>query len=143
MDNFLYGLITGAVCVAVPVVVRGFVSAWRKDVAQKDYKEFKNSLDEFDHWYANYGNTPEYKEQLTKLNGSTMATETAINLQGTVVTITTSNSFMTLTKGAQFEEEMASTTGVIVGGTNMTLAEARRKWMHDKLDAWIDGVPNE
>lgn len=72
-----------------------------------------------------------------------MNTETAINLQGTVVTITTSNSLMTLTKGAQFEEEMASTTGVIVGGTNMTLAEARRKWMHDKLDAWIDEVSNE
>jgi hypothetical protein len=63
MDNFLYGLITGAACVAVPVVVRGFVLEWRKDVAQKNYKEFKNSLDEFDHWYASYGNTPEYKAQ--------------------------------------------------------------------------------
>ena len=69
-----------------------------------------------------------------------MDKEVAINLQGTVVTITTSISLITLTKGAQFENEMASTTGVIVDGKDMTLAEARRKWMHDKLDAWIDGV---
>ena len=63
MDNFLYGLIAGAVCVTVPAFVRGFVLEWRKDVAQKDYKEFTDSLDEFDHWYASYGNTPEYKAQ--------------------------------------------------------------------------------
>ena len=69
-----------------------------------------------------------------------MDKEVAINLQGTVVTITTSISLITLTKGAQFENEMASTTGVIVDGKDMTLAEARRKWMHDKLDNWIDGV---
>jgi hypothetical protein len=47
---------------------------------------------------------------------------------------------MTLTKGGQFEEEMASTVEVIVGDKDMTLAEARRKWMHEQLDAWIDGV---
>ena len=69
-----------------------------------------------------------------------MNTESAINLQGTVVTITTSISLITLTKGAQFEEEMDNLTGVIVDGKDMTLAEARRKWMHDKLDNWIDGV---
>ena len=63
MNDFLYGIITGAVCVAVPVVVRGFVSEWRKDIAQKNYKEFKNSLDEFDRQYARYSNTPEYKAQ--------------------------------------------------------------------------------
>ena len=63
MDNFLYGLITGAVCVAVPAFVRGFVLEWRKDVAQKDYKEFTDSLDEFDYWYATYSNMPEYKAQ--------------------------------------------------------------------------------
>lgn len=72
-----------------------------------------------------------------------MNTETAINMNGTVVTITTSISFMTLTKGAQFEEEMASTIEVIVGDKDMTLAEARRQWMHEKLDAWIDGVEDE
>jgi len=66
--------------------------------------------------------------------------ETAINMKGTVVTITTSLALMTLTKGGQFEEEMASTVEVIVGDKDMTLAEARRKWMHEKLDAWIDGV---
>ena len=69
-----------------------------------------------------------------------MNTETAINLQGTVVTVTTSISLITLTKGAQFDSEMANTIEVIVKGKDMTLAEARRKWMHDKLDNWIDGV---
>ena len=69
-----------------------------------------------------------------------MNSKVAINLQGTVVTITTSVSLITLTKGAQFEDEMANTTGVIVDGKDMTLAQARRKWMHDKLDNWIDGV---
>ena len=72
-----------------------------------------------------------------------MNIETAINLQGTVVTITTSTSLITLTKGAQFEDEMANTTGVIVDGKDMTLAEDRRKWMHDKLDTWIDGIEDE
>ena len=48
---------------AVPAFVRGFVLEWRKDVAKKDYKEFKNSLDEFDCQYARYSNTPEYKAQ--------------------------------------------------------------------------------
>lgn len=69
-----------------------------------------------------------------------MNSEVAINLQGTVVTITTSISLITFTKGAQFEAEMANTTGVIVGDKDMTIAEARRKEMHDKLDNWIDGV---
>ena len=69
-----------------------------------------------------------------------MNTETAINLQGTVVTVTTSISLITLTKGAQFENEMASTIEVIVDGKDMTLAQARRKWIHDALDNWIDGV---
>ena len=27
-----------------------------------------------------------------------------------------------------------------VGGQDMTIAQARRKEMHDKLDNWIDGV---
>jgi hypothetical protein len=72
-----------------------------------------------------------------------MKVESAINLQGTVVTITTSISLITLTKGAQFENEMTSTTGVIVDGKDMTIAEARRKEMHDKLDKWIDGVEDE
>jgi hypothetical protein len=69
-----------------------------------------------------------------------MKVETLINLQGTVVTITTSDSLITLTKGAQFEDEMANTIEVIVDGKDMTLAAARRKWIHDALDNWIDGV---
>ena len=72
-----------------------------------------------------------------------MNTETAINMKGKVVTITTSLGLMTLTKGGQFEEEMASTVEVIVGDKDMTIAEARRQWMHEKLDAWIDGVEDE
>lgn len=69
-----------------------------------------------------------------------MTTETAINLQGTVVTVTISFGSIAMTKGTQFEEEMDNLTGVIVDGKDMTLAQARRKWMHDKLDNWIDGV---
>lgn len=72
-----------------------------------------------------------------------MNTESAINLQGTVVTVSTSIGSIAMTKGTQFEEEMDDTTGVIVGDKDMTLAEARRKWMHDKLDNWIDGVEGE
>jgi hypothetical protein len=69
-----------------------------------------------------------------------MNKEVAINMQGTVVTVTSSVSMITLSKGSEFENEMASTTGVIVGGKDMTLAAARRKWIHDALDNWIDGV---
>jgi len=79
MNDFLYGIITGAACVAVPVVVRGFVSEWRKDIAQKNYKEFKNSLDEFDRQYARYSNTPEYKAQLK--NQEVCATPVELKLQ--------------------------------------------------------------
>ena len=71
-----------------------------------------------------------------------MNIETIINLQGTVVTITKSNSLITLTKGAQFEDEMANTTQVIFDGNDMMLAQATRKLMHDKLDNWIDGEDN-
>ena len=69
-----------------------------------------------------------------------MNKEVAINMQGTVVTVTSSVSMITFSKGSEFENEMASKTGVIVGGKDMTLAAARRKWMHEKLDKWIDGV---
>jgi len=69
-----------------------------------------------------------------------MKVESAINLQGIVVTAGTTPKEIMFKKGEQFEAEMLNTTGVIVGGKDMTLAEARRKWMHDKLDAWIDGV---
>ena len=69
-----------------------------------------------------------------------MKVETVINLQGTVVTITTSDSLITLTKGAQFEAEMANMQKVIVDDKVITTAEDRRQWMHRKLDNWIDGV---
>ena len=69
-----------------------------------------------------------------------MKIKSAINLQGEVVAVTTTPKMITLIKGKQFNAEMDDTTGVIVDGKNMTLAEARRKWMHDKLDNWIDGV---
>jgi hypothetical protein len=66
--------------------------------------------------------------------------EVAINMQGTVVAVTSSVSMITFSKGSEFENEMTNQTGVIVDGKNMTLAAARRKWMHDALDNWIDGV---
>ena len=69
-----------------------------------------------------------------------MKVESAINLQGMVFTIGTTPNEIMFKKGEQFENEMANTIGVIVGGQDMTIAEARRKEMHDKLDAWIDGV---
>jgi hypothetical protein len=69
-----------------------------------------------------------------------MNKEVVINMQGTVVTVTSSVSLITFSKGSEFENEMTNQTGVIVDGKNMTLAAARRKWMHDALDNWIDGV---
>jgi hypothetical protein len=69
-----------------------------------------------------------------------MNIETAINLQGTVVEVATTPNEIMFKKGEQFENEMANTIEVIVGGQDMTIAQARRKEMHDKLDQWIDGV---
>ena len=69
-----------------------------------------------------------------------MKVESAINLQGMVFTIVTTPNEIMFKKGVQFEEEMANTIEVIVKGKDMTIAEARRKEMHDKLDNWIDGV---
>lgn len=69
-----------------------------------------------------------------------MKIKSAMNLQGEVVSVTTTPKMITLIKGEQFNAEMDDTTGVIVDGKNMTLAEARRKWIHDALDNWIDGV---
>ena len=69
-----------------------------------------------------------------------MKIKSAINLQGEVMSVTTTPKMITLIKGEQFEVEMANTIEVIVDGKDMTLAQARRKWIHDALDNWIDGV---
>ena len=70
-----------------------------------------------------------------------MATETAISFAGVMMTIITKSSTITFEKDDQFEAEMANTTGVIAeAGTHMTGGEHRRQWMHNKLNAWIDGV---
>jgi hypothetical protein len=69
-----------------------------------------------------------------------MNIETFINLQGTVAEVATTPNEIMFKKGEQFENEMANTIEVIVGGQDMTIAQARRKEMHDKLDNWIDGV---
>ena len=69
-----------------------------------------------------------------------MKVESAINLQGIVFTVGTTPDEIMFKKGEQFENEMANTIEVIVEGKDMTIAEARRKEMHDKLDNWIDGV---
>jgi len=68
-----------------------------------------------------------------------MKVETAINLQGMVFTIGTTPQEIMFKKGEQFESEMANTIEVIVDDKDMTIAQARRKEMHDKLDNWIDG----
>jgi hypothetical protein len=69
-----------------------------------------------------------------------MKVESAINLQGIVFTVGTTPQEIMFKKGEQFEKDMTNTIEVIVGGQDMTIAQARRKEMHDKLDQWIDGV---
>jgi hypothetical protein len=69
-----------------------------------------------------------------------MKVQSAINLQGIVFTVGTTSQEIMFQKGEQFENEMVNTIEVIVGGQDMTIAQARRKEMHDKLDQWIDGV---
>jgi len=69
-----------------------------------------------------------------------MNVQSAINMQGIVFTVGTTLNEIMFKKGEQFEAEMANTIEVIVGGQDMTIAQARRKEMHDKLDNWIDGV---
>ena len=68
-----------------------------------------------------------------------MSNEVAINVEGVVIEVELSRTQLQMTKGTQFDIELASTVGVIVDDKVMTSGEARRKWMHDKLDAWIDG----
>ena len=69
-----------------------------------------------------------------------MKVESAINLTGMVFTIGTTPDEIMFKKGEQFDSDMTNTVEVIVGGQDMTIAQARRKEMHDKLDNWIDGV---
>jgi Mg-chelatase subunit ChlI len=71
-----------------------------------------------------------------------MKVESAINLQGMVVTVGTTTDEIMFKKADQFAAEMANRTKVIAddGVRAITLAESRRAWMHRKLDAWIDGV---
>lgn len=66
--------------------------------------------------------------------------EYAINKHGVAIEVITCERLIVFRMGEQFEEDMASTAPVIVGASTLTVAEARRQWMHDKLDAWIDGV---
>ena len=69
-----------------------------------------------------------------------MNVQSAINLKGIVFTVGTTPNEIMFKKGEQFEAEMANTVQVTVKGKDMMLAQARRIEMHDKLDAWIDGV---
>ena len=82
----------------------------------------------------------DFYKKLNQLKRNEMNSEVAINMNGVVVEVIAYPERITFEKGEQFEAEMLDTTGVIVGDKDMTLAEARRKWMHDKLDNWIDGV---
>jgi len=69
-----------------------------------------------------------------------MNVESAINLQGMVVTVGTTTDEIMFKKADQFDAEMANRQQVIVDDKVITTAENRRQWMHRKLDAWIDGV---
>ena len=68
--------------------------------------------------------------------------EVAINMNGVVVDVISHPERITFEKGEQFEAEMANRQIIISGGgsSSISIAEARRQWMHRKLDAWIDGV---
>ena len=74
-----------------------------------------------------------------------MKVESAINLQGMVVTVGTTPDEIMFKKGEQFAAEMANRQIIISGGgsSSISIAENRRQWMHRKLDAWIDGVEDE
>jgi hypothetical protein len=71
-----------------------------------------------------------------------MKVESAINLQGTVVTVGTTTDEIMFKKADQFAAEMANKTQVVAddGVRLISVAGSRRAWMHRKLDAWIDGV---
>jgi len=71
--------------------------------------------------------------------------EAAINLNGMVVEVQTGIDTIKFNKGSQFAAEMANRQIIISGGgsSSISIAEARRQWMHRKLDAWIDGVEDE
>ena len=69
-----------------------------------------------------------------------MNVESAINLQGMVVTVGTTTDEIMFKKADQFAAEMANRQKVIVDDQVITTAENRRQWMHRKLDNWIDGV---
>jgi hypothetical protein len=74
-----------------------------------------------------------------------MNVESAINLQGMVVTVGTTTDEIMFKKADQFAAEMANRQIIISGGgsSSISIAEARRQWMHRKLDNWIDGVNDE
>jgi hypothetical protein len=73
-----------------------------------------------------------------------MNNEVAINHAGAVATIRWSRDEFHITKESKFNEELASTLEIIPYGEAVTtLGEDRRKWMHDKLDAWINGELDE
>jgi hypothetical protein len=67
VDDFLYGLMLGAVCGAIAILVYGYMIKRHKENVQKNREEFLRLLDEFDRQYAQYSNKPEYKEQLSKI----------------------------------------------------------------------------
>jgi hypothetical protein len=69
--------------------------------------------------------------------------EVAINHTGAVATIRWSRNEFHITKESKFNEELASKVEVIVDDKVMTIGEDRRKWMHDRLDAWINGELDE
>ena len=71
MDDFLYGLIIGAVCGATAILVYGYMIERSKNVRRRDYLEFRRIQEEFDREYARYSNTPEYQAMSAKLKEKT------------------------------------------------------------------------
>jgi hypothetical protein len=69
-----------------------------------------------------------------------VGTETIINLQGSIVSITTTPTTITFEKGDQFQEGFSDPTMVLKGGYMLSLAAHRRHDMYERLDAWIKGV---
>lgn len=69
--------------------------------------------------------------------------ETVINLQGVIVTTTTTPTTITFEKGDQFKQGFSDPTMSEKGGYMLSLAAHRRHEIYEKIDAWINEEKNE
>ena len=67
-------------------------------------------------------------------------TEAVINLQGVIVTTTTTPTTITFEKGDLFKQGFTDPTMVLKDGYMLSLAMHRRVDLYSMLDDWIDGA---